>query len=284
MTGDIANSRIALGGLRVFYVLLVLFLYAPILLLAIFSFNDNPTPAFPLQSFTLRWYEQFLSNQQLIGALRNSLIVATISSVFAVALGLAASFLLVRRRFVGKTAVSALMLSPLVIPYLVFGIALLILFSAVDELLTSTLGVYIGLGLHAVVVGHVVVSIPYTILTIVPRLEGLEISLEEASRDLGAGPAETFRRVTLPLLMPSIVSSFLIAFTLSFDEFAIASFLTGRSVTWPVYLFAQLRFPVLLPQLIAVSVIVMTLSIAVVVATEVFRRRAERRLDFAPPA
>jgi spermidine/putrescine transport system permease protein len=284
MTTDIANSRLALTGLRLFYALLVVFLYAPILLLAIFSFNDNPTPAFPLSNLTLRWYQQFLSNQQLIGALRNSMVVATISSVIAVALGLAASFLLVRRRFVGKNAVSALVLSPLVIPYLVFGIALLILFSALDEFLTNTLGVYIGLGLHAVVIGHVVVSLPYTILTIVPRLERMNISLEEASRDLGAGSAETFRRVTLPLLVPSIVSSFLIAFTLSFDEFAIASFLTARSLTWPVYLFAQLRFPVLLPQLIAVSVIVMTLSIAVVVATEAFRRRAERRLDFAPPA
>jgi spermidine/putrescine transport system permease protein len=166
----------------------------------------------------------------------------------------------------------------------VFGIALLILFSAVDEFLTNTMGVYIGLGLHAVVVGHVVVSLPYTILTIVPRLERMNISLEEAARDLGAGPAQTLRRITLPLLVPSIVSSFLIAFTLSFDEFAIASFLTARELTWPVYLFAQLRFPVLLPQLIAVSVIVMALSIAVVVATEALRQRAERRLDLAPPA
>lgn len=276
---DVAYSKTTLRALRTFFAMLVVFLYAPIVVLAIFSFNDNPTPAFPLSGFTVRWYSQFLANQQLLGALRTSLIVALSSSTIAVALGVAASFIVVRRRFVGKSAFSALILSPLVIPYLVFGIALLILFRAVDEVLTQTLGMYVGLGMHAVVVGHVVVSLPYTILTIVPRLERLDAAVEDAARDLGASPLETFRRVTLPLLVPALVSSFLIAFTLSFDEFAIASFLAGQSQTWPVYLFAQLRFPVLLPQLIAISVIVMVLSILLVIATEGFRRRAERRLE-----
>lgn len=276
---DIAYSKTTIRLLQVFFVVLVVFLYAPILILAIFSFNDNPTPGFPLSGFTARWYSQFLSNGQLMGALRTSLIVAFFSSGIAVGLGIAASFVVVRRRFVGKPLFSGLMLSPLVIPYLVFGIALLILFRALDEVLTDVFGIYVGLGMHAVVVGHVVVSLPYTILTIVPRLERLDVAIEEAARDLGARPIETFRRITLPLLVPALVSSFLIAFTLSFDEFAIASFLAGQNVTWPVYLFAQLRFPVLLPQLIAISVIIMTLSIALVVATEVFRRRAERRLE-----
>lgn len=275
---DVAFSRAALRLHRLFFALLVVFLYAPILLLAVFSFNDNPTPAFPLSGLTVRWYQQFLSNEQLVRALRSSLIVAGTSSTVAVVLGVLASFVLVRRRFAGKAFVSALLLSPLVIPYLVFGISLLILFKWVDDILAATFGVYIGLGLHAVVIGHVVISLPYTILTIVPRLERLSISLEEAARDLGAGSAETFRRITLPLLVPSLVSSYLIAFTLSFDEFAIASFLVQADATWPVYLFAQLRFPVLLPQLIAVSVIVMILSILLVGAAEIGRWRAERRL------
>lgn len=276
---DVAFSKGALRLSRIFFALLVVFLYAPIVLLAIFSFNDNPTPAFPLDGFTLRWYQQFLSNEQLVRALRSSFIVATTSSLIAVGLGIVASFVLVRRRFVGKSVVSALVLSPLVIPYLVFGIALLILFSALDDFLTSTFGIYVGLGLHAIVIGHVVVSLPYAILTIVPRLERLNVAVEEAARDLGASPVETFRRVTLPLIVPALVSAFLIAFTLSFDEYAIASFLAGQDATWPVYLFSQLRFPVLLPQLIAVSVIVMTMSILLVVATEAWRRRAERRLE-----
>ena len=136
----------------------------------------------------------------------------------------------------------------------------------------------IGLGLHAVVVGHVVVSLPYTILTIMPLLEGLSTSFEEAARDLGAGPTDTFRRVTAPLLIPALISAFMVSFTLSFDEYAIASFLSGNTPTWPVYLFAQLRVPSQLPQLLAVSTVVFTVSVVVVVVAELGRRRSERRL------
>ena len=206
------------------------------------------------------------------------MIVATVSSTIAVGLGVLVSLVLVRRKFAGKAAVSALVLSPLVIPYLVFGISLLILFTTVDKILTETMGVYIGLGLHAIAIGHVVVSLPYTILTIVPRLERVDVSLDEAARDLGATGYQAFRRVTLPLLRPAMVSSLLIAFTLSFDEYAIASFLVGTESTWPVFLFSQLRREQLLPQLIAVSVVVLTMSMLLVVATEVGRRRAERKL------
>lgn len=273
---EIATSRGALRLLRLFFALLVLFLYVPILILGIFSFNDGDVN-FPLQGFTTDWYRRFFTNPLLIGALRRSAIVAAASSVIAVGLGVLASIVLVRRRFVGKSATSALFFSPLVVPYLVFGISLLVLFTAVDKFLTNTFGVYIGLGLHAVVIGHVVVSLPYAILTIMPLLERLSVSLEEAARDLGAGTWETFRRVTLPLLVPALVSSFLIAFTLSFDEYAIASFLAGSEPTWPVYLFAQLRVPSQLPQLVAVSSLVLVGSLLLVLSAEVGRRVLERR-------
>jgi spermidine/putrescine transport system permease protein len=164
-----------------------------------------------------------------------------------------------------------------VIPYLVFGVSLLVIFATVDRFLTDSFGVYIGLGLHAVVVGHVVVSVPYTILTIMPLLERLSVSLDEAAKDLGASPWQTWRRVTLPLLFPALVSAFLIAFTLSFDEFAIASFLVGTEPTWPVFLFASLRVPSQLPQLIAVSSMVFVASLLLIAAAEIGRRLAERR-------
>jgi spermidine/putrescine transport system permease protein len=273
---DVAASRGALRSLRVFFALLVIFLYAPIAILAIFSFNDGDV-AFPLQGFTTRWYAQFFSNPLLIGALKRSAIVATASSLIAVVLGVLASFALLRRRFAGKAAASSLFFSPLVIPYLVFGISLLLLFTLVDKVLTEVAGVYIGLGLHAVVIGHVVVSLPYVILTIMPLLERLSLSLEEAARDLGAGTWQTFRRITLPLLLPALVSSFLIAFTLSFDEFAIASFLAGTQPTWPVYLFAQLRVPSQLPQLVAVSSVILIGSLLLVLSAEIARRVLEHR-------
>lgn len=272
------------GGRRILtgvFWLVVVFLYAPILLLAIFSFNDSRVVSFPFQGFTLTWYQQFLHNAVLLSALRASALVATISSVVTVALGVLAAYPLARYRFRTRGLASGLLLSPLVIPYLVFGIALLILFTAVDDLLKSTLGVYIGLGLHAVIVGHVVVALPYALLTLVPRLSRISEHLEEAAADLGGSGRSVFVRVTLPLLAPAIVSSFLIAFTLSFDEYAIASFLAGDTATYPIFLYGQLRTRAKLPQMIAVSVIVLVLSLVLVAATEAWRQRAERRLGEA---
>jgi spermidine/putrescine transport system permease protein len=279
---EIATSRNGLRALRTFFVLLVVFLYAPIVVLVVFSFNDSVVISFPLSGFTLRWYEQFLSNPSLVRALRTSLTVATLSSAITVALGVLACVVIVRRRFAGKPAVSALLLSPLVIPYVVFGISLLVLFRMIDRVLAPTFGVVIGVGIHAIVIGHVVVSLPYAILTLVPRLERISVSLEEAARDLGAGTVETFRRVTLPLILPAVVSAFLIAFTLSFDEYAIASFVAGNEATYPIYLFSQLRVAFLFPQLLAVSSIVLVASLLLVLATEIGRRRAERKLEGQP--
>jgi spermidine/putrescine transport system permease protein len=273
---EIATSPGARRGLIVFFALLVVFLYAPIVILAVFSFNDGDV-SFPLAGFTLDWYRRFFANPKILRSLERSAIVAGVSSLVAVALGVSAAIALVRRKFAAKSAVSALVFSPLVVPYLVFGVSLLVIFTAVDKLLTSATGQYIGLGLHAIVVGHVVVSLPYTVLTIIPLLERLNVGLEEAAKDLGASSWHSFRRVTFPLLMPALISAFMIAFTLSFDEYAIASFLSGDTPTWPVYLFAQLRVPSQLPQLLAVSSVVLVVSLCVVLAAEIGRRIAERR-------
>jgi spermidine/putrescine transport system permease protein len=282
-TMDIAASKGAKRLLSVLFAFLVLFLYLPIAILAVFSFNDGDV-TFPLQGFTTEWYTRFLSNPHLLDALQRSAVVALVSSTVAVTLGALVSFALLRRQFAGKAAASALFFSPLVVPYLVFGISLLVLITALDRFLSQTTGYFIGLGLHAVVIGHVVISLPYTVLTIMPLLERLSISLEEAAQDLGAGPLERFRRVTLPLLMPALFSSFLIAFTLSFDEYAIASFLSGNQATWPVFLFGQLRVPSQLPQLVAVSSLILVASLLLVLAAEITRRVSSRRYgrQYAP--
>jgi len=244
------------------------FLYAPILILLIFSFINSEVPSFPLSGFTLHWYRDFLGNSELRGALETSAIIAALSSIGAVVLGTLASLALVRRRFRGKAPVSALLLSPLVIPYVVFGISLLLLFHQVG----------IPRSILTVVIGHIVISLPYTILVLMPRLQQIDASLEEAAYDLGAGRVRTFRSITLPLILPAILSAYLIAFTTSFDEYAVASFVVGTRVTFPIYLYSALRFPNQLPQVIAVAVVVITISLIVVVAAEVGRRVAERRL------
>ncbi len=265
---DVALSRKGRIALRALFVLVVLFLYLPIAILLIFSFNNSEVPSFPLSGFTLHWYHQFLTNADLKAALQTSAIIAAVSSVGAVVLGVLASVALTRRRIKGRAAVSALLLSPLVIPYVVFGISLLLLF--------HTIG--IPRSILTVVIGHIVISLPYTILVLVPRLEQIDVSLEEAAYDLGASRLRTFRSITLPLILPAVVSAFLIAFTTSFDEYAVASFVVGTRTTFPIYLYSALRFPNQLPQVIAVAVVVITLSLVVVVAAEVGRRVAEQRL------
>jgi spermidine/putrescine transport system permease protein len=197
--------------------------------------------------------------------------VAAVSSVVAVTLGILASVALARRGFRGKGLVTALLLTPLVIPFVVLGIAMLLLF--------HVLGV--SPSLLTVGAGHVVISLPYTILVLLPRLQQIDASLEEAAYDLGAGPFRTFRWVTFPLILPAIVSAFLIAFTTSFDEYAVASFLVGTRETFPIFLYGALRFPSQLPPVIAVAVVILCVSLVVIIGAEVWRRRAEARLEAA---
>jgi spermidine/putrescine transport system permease protein len=266
---DVALSPNARRLMRVFFALVVVFLYAPIAILLIFSFNKASVPTFPLSGFTFRWYHEFLRNGDLQTALERSAKVAALSSVGAVALGVLASIALARSRFRGQLSVMALLLSPLVIPLVVLGISLLLLFHQLG----------IQLGIVTVTIGHIVIIVPYTILVLLPRLEQIDTSLGEAAYDLGAGPFTTFRRVTLPLILPAIVAALLIGFTTSFDEYAVASFLVGPQLTFPVYLYSALRFPSQLPQVIAVAVVVLCVSLVVVVAAELWRRRAEARLE-----
>ena len=266
---DVALSKNGARALKVFFGLVVVFLYLPIVILVVFSFNDSDLPSFPLSGFTLRWYHQFLANADLKGALATSAIVAALSSLAAVVLGILATIALVRRRFRGKSPVSALLLSPLVIPLVVFGISLLLLF--------HTLGV--PRSILTVIIGHIVISLPYAVLVLMPRLQQIDVSLEEAAYDLGASRVRTFRSITLPLILPAVVSAYLIAFTTSFDEYAVASFVVGTRTTFPIYLYSALRFPSQLPQVIAVAVVVISISLVVVVAAEVGRRAVERRFD-----
>ena len=184
-------------------------------------------------------------------------------------LAIPASIALVRRRFFAKGLVSGVMLAPLVIPLVVLGTALLILF--------NTIGMpFSGL---TIAIGHIVIALPFAILTLVPRLERIPPSLEEASRDLGAGWFTTFRQITWPLMLPAIFSAFLLSFVISFDEVVVASFVAGDQVTFPVYLYSQLRLPRRLPAVIAVAVVILVISATVVIVSEVLRKVTDRRLE-----
>jgi spermidine/putrescine transport system permease protein len=266
---NVAVSRRGRRGLWVYFGALVVFLYAPIAILILFSFNDRTFVSFPWEGFTFRWYQEFLENSALLAALRTSAYVAVVTAIITVLLAIPAAILLVRRRFFGKGLISAILLSPLVIPLVVFGIALLILFNALGVPFSPL----------TIAIGHIVIALPFAVLTLVPRLERIPAWLEEASRDLGATAITAFRTVTFPLLAPAVISSFLISFVISFDEVVIASFIAGDEPTFPLYLFSQLRLAQRLPQVIAVAVVVMLLSGVVVVVSEISRRIADRRLE-----
>ncbi|MEO8476215.1 MAG: ABC transporter permease [Actinomycetota bacterium] len=266
------NAAVSKGGRRWLWLtfwILVLFLYAPLVILLIFSFNDRELVSFPWQGFTLRWYHTFLANDILLGTLRTSLKVATGAAIVTTLLSIPASIALVRRRFFAKGLASGVLLAPLVIPLVVLGTALLILFNLVG----------IPSSPITIAIGHIVIALPFAILTLVPRLERIPVTLEEASRDLGAGWFNTFRQITFPLLLPALFSAFLVSFVISFDEVVVASFVAGDNVTFPIYLYSQLRLPRQLPQVIAVAVVILFISAIVVIVAEAGRRVSDRHLE-----
>jgi spermidine/putrescine transport system permease protein len=248
--------------LRGYYWLLIGLLFLPIGLLFVFSFNDSRILALPLTGFTLQWYQELFSTPALLRAAGASLVVAFTSSLAATALGTMVALLIVRFTFRFKAMLIGLSVLPLIVPFVVLAVALLILFRAVG----------IELSLLTVGLAHAVVALPYTLLIVLTRLIGFDRYVEDAAMDLGATYPVTLRLVVLPMIAPAIVAAWLTAFTVSFDEFALANFLAGRQPTFPVYLFAQLRFAQALPILIAAAVLLMTGTIVLVLIAERIRR------------
>jgi len=270
-----AAGRLGRGLLGGYFWLLVVFLYIPILVLVIFSFNDSPIQALPLEGFTTHWYREAFDNGELISSIKRSATLALLNAFVATGLGLLAAMGLSAVRLPGRSAVTALVMLPLVVPYVVLGIGMLILLNELG----------LEQSLTAVLAGHVVVSVPYAVLVILPRLRTLDASIVEAARDLGANELSAFARVTLPLIMPALVASMLISYTLSFDEYAIASFLVPPGdTTFPVYLYSGVRTPQFKPQAVAIAAVVIVISLVLVVASDFGRRWAERRLEGADEA
>lgn len=257
------NQRRGSVMLGTYYFGLILLLYLPIALLFLFSVNSSASLSFPIRQLTLNWYQQLFDADAVLRSARNSLVVALGSSLAATVLGTMVSILMLRYKFRGQSVLVGLAVLPLIVPYVVLGVALLILFSALQ----------IDRSLWTVGIAHTVVALPYTLLIIASRLAGFDTSIEEAAMDLGADYPTTLRRVVLPLIFPAMVSAWLTAFTVSFDEFALALFLSGTQPTFPVYLFSQLRFANRLPIMIALAVLLMIGTLTVVFIAERFRRR-----------
>ncbi|MEM1341070.1 MAG: ABC transporter permease [Pseudomonadota bacterium] len=253
--------------LRLYTLLYLAFLYAPIVLLPLFAFNDGTVIAFPLRGFTTAWFAELAQTEALHEAAVNSLIIAGATAGLATSLGVFAARATSRYRFPGKAGVVGFIMLPLVLPEIIVALSLLVIL----------LQLGLSLSIWTVVAGHVLLCVPFATAILSGAFAGLDPSLEEAAVDLGEGRLSSFRLVTLPLIWPGLIASALICFTISLDEFIIAFFLSGNDPTLPVYLWGQLRFPGRLPIVFALGTILVLASIALLIGAEVMRRRGLRR-------
>ncbi len=250
--------------LRVYAIAYLIFLYAPIFLLPLFAFNQGTIIAFPLSGFTTEWFGELAKTKALHAAVQNSLFIALMTAVFSTLLGMCAARAGAMANFPGKRGIMGFVMLPLVLPEIIVAVSLLVI-------LRQVLGV--NLSNWTIIAAHVLICTPFCIAILNGAFQNLDPAMEEAALDLGESRWSAFRLVTLPLVMPGIISSMLIAFTISLDEFIIAFFLTGTNPTMPVYIWGLLRFPASLPVVMALGTLLVALSIILLTIAEILRRR-----------
>ena len=255
------------SGLRIYTIGYLIFLYAPIILLPLFAFNNSKVIAFPLSGFTTQWFVQMWNDETLWKALKNSMIVASSAAIISTTFGVFAARASTRFNFPGKGGILGLIMLPLVLPEMIVAMSLLVVLLAVG----------IPLSIFTIILGHVLICTPFAVAILSSAFQSLDKSLEEAAYDLGETPFSTFRLIILPLVMPGVISSLLISFTISLDEFIIAFFLGGNETTLSVYIFGQFRFPAKVPAIMALGTILVCLSILLLATAEYFRRRGIAR-------
>jgi len=253
------------GLLAVWTVAVLVFLYAPIFILIAYSFNSSRLNIL-WEGFTLRWYSAIWQDAALVRSLQNSLIVAAASTVLSVVLGTGGGWLLYRYRFPAVKLIDTLVFVPMIIPEVVMGVSLLILFVVIG----------LDLGYWTIIISHVTFCFPFVLVAVQARLAGLDPALEEAAMDLGATPARAFLGVIVPYLAPAIVSGALMSFTLSFDELIVTYFTASAGTrTLPLEIFGRVKKG-LDPTLNAISTVFILATVVFVVATELLNRRGRK--------
>lgn len=238
-------------------VLVFLFFYLPILFLVVYSFNSSRLNVV-WESFTFKWYGELWHNTRLIAALKNSVVVAALSTALAVVIGTTGAWLLYRYRYHGTRAISTLAYIPMVVPEIIMGISLLVFFKTVN----------FDLGYTSVVIAHTTFCFPFVMAAVQARLAGLDPSLEEAALDLGATPARAFWHIIVPYLMPGIISGALMAFALSMDELIVTYFVkSSASSTLPIVIYGMAKVG-LNPMINALSSLFIVATVILLVASE----------------
>ena len=238
------------------------FLYLPIVLLVVYSFNDSKLNLY-WAGFTTKWYGMLFGNEVLLRAFQNSLIVATTTTALSVVIGTSAAWLLYRYRFPAQQTLGLLIFIPMVMPEVLMGVSLLVLFVSLG----------IPLGYTTLIIAHTTFCFPFVLVGVQARLQGIDPSLEEAAMDLGATPLKAFWLVIIPYLLPAIVAGALMSFTLSFDEYIVTIFTSGAdSQTLPLKVYGMVRVG-LNPQLNALSTLFIAATAVLVIASQIFTRR-----------
>lgn len=249
-------TRGALGA-WVFVAALLVFLFAPVLVVVLFSFNGIASTSLPFEGFSVRWYESAFQNPRFVDSLKNSVVVAATTAAAVAFLGVNASFALTRRPSRVLNYFSSFVTTPLIVPGLFLGVALLSFYDLVGL-------VFQPLTLRTVIIGHVLITLPFVVLIVNARLMRFDRSIEEAARDLGATPLQAFRKIVFPLVAPALIGSILIVVAWSFDEFIITLFTGGG--TLPILIWGMLRRGID-PSVNAIaSVIIATTIVATVLA------------------
>ncbi len=240
-----------------YLVLVYAFIFLPVAVLVLFSFQDGRLPVPPFNGFSLQWYEAVFADRKLIAALGNSMVVALVSSVISVLLGFLAAYALARYKLPGSALQRGLLIAPMTVSYLIIALGLLSLMNAL----------HIPLSLMTVGIGHVVINLPLCFAIIYASMGDHHINIERAARDLGANDFKVMALVTAPMLMPSILAAFFLSVTFSWDEFIIAFLLSRFDVTLPVEIWSMLRSG-LNPKTNAIGSLVFLASVAVLLILE----------------
>jgi spermidine/putrescine transport system permease protein len=266
-------------------VLALSFLWVPILVLVVFSFNDAPSVSV-WRGFSLRWYENIaglgesgtgFQTQLLLRSVRNSLLVAGVSTLVATTIGTMFALAVARGRFPGRRTFEALFYLPVVIPDITMGVSLAVFFRIVFELWQQWTGVRLVSGFGTIIIAHVAFNIAYVAIVVRARLATMDPGLEEAAYDLGANEWQAFWRVTFPILFPGVLAGALLAFTLSLDDFVVTFFTAGvGTTTLPIFVYGMLKQRVP-PEINAVSALMILASLVLVATSLVLQRRGARQ-------
>ncbi len=272
--GAFAEGRLTWGGLSlaVISVLIYIFLYAPIVILVIFSFTRDEFGV-RWTGFTLDWYIRLFNNPRMMGAAWNTLVVATVSTIVSTIIGTLLAMAMERYRFRGRGLMEGLVYLPIVVPEIVMAVALLAFSAIAFDLIRMVTGETLRRNLTTVTIGHIAFSISFVVVVVRTSLKNFDRRLEEAAADLGADSWQTFWRITFPLILPGILGGALLAFTLSLDDFIISLFLSGPGTSLlPVEVYNRVRRAVT-PEINAISTLMLILSMALVALSQLLQRR-----------